>query len=225
MAIQLRNILKGFFNTGDRPTEAQFSDVVDSFVHQSEDKASTAEVQVGTNNVKYVTPAGAKASVQTFAPVKTVNGLTPVSGNVALNIGGGTDYGSVELGVVKFRHTSSSATNIFHLKLPHRVDQHNAMFHFKAEGYAYNAADIIDIVWVGYCYKNQGTLTYKKTDVSRSTVITAGQYIGSDNHIYLWFKAANTYYVTFKVDSIKVGNGFQVNPGDIEVFVTNQTQL
>lgn len=225
MAIQLRNILKGFFNTGDRPTESQFSDMVDSFIHQTEDKASTAEIQSGANNSKYVTPAGAKASVQTFAPVKTVNGINPVSGNVTINTGGGTAVGSTEFGVVKFFTGTSNSTNIFHLKLPHSIDLHNAMFHFEAKGYVYNASDIIDVVWVGYCYKNASMLKNPKTEVIRSTAITAGQYVGSDNHIYLWLKVPNTYYCSFKVDSIKVGNGFQVYDGDIEVIVSSQTQL
>ena len=225
MAIQLRNILKSFFNTGDRPTENQFSDLVDSFVHQNENKASTAEIQTGTNNSKYVTPAGAKASVQTFTPIKTVNGINPVSGNVTINTGGGTTVGSTEFGVVKFFTTTSNSTNIFHLKLPHRLDLHNAMFHFEAKGYVYNAPEIIDIVWVGYCYKDGNVLKQTKTEVIRSSVITAGQYLGTDNHIYLWFKVPNTFYCSFKVDSIKVGNGFQVYDGDIEVIVSSQTHL
>lgn len=267
MAIRLRSLLKGFFNTGDRPTEAQFSDVVDSFTHRTEDKASTAEIQAATDNTKFVTPAGAKASVlkfapdatttvrglieiattteaqsgtdtiravtpagakraaETFAPVKTVNGIAPVGGDVQINTGGGTARGSVEHGVVKYSYTTNSTTKIFHLKLPLSVDVHNAMFYLKAEGHAYRAVDIIDIVWIGYCYMNGGDLRETKTDVGRGAAITAGQYVGSDNHIYLWFKPTNAFYVTFKVDSMKVGNGLQFYPGDIEVIVSDQAAL
>ncbi|QEE50661.1 hypothetical protein FUA48_14060 [Flavobacterium alkalisoli] len=225
MPIQLRNILKSFFNTGDRPTENQFSDLVDSFVHQSEDKASTAEIQAGTNNAKYVTPAGAKASVQTFAPVKTVNGQTPVSGNVSINTGGGNDVCSVEPAVLRYLHTPDSSTDIFHIKLPFNINVHQNMFHFKAEGFAYRSSDVIDIVWVGRCYKPQANLIYANTVVSKSSTITAGQYIGSDNYIYLWFKVPRTYYCSFKIDSMKVGNGIQVLPGQLEVIVSSQTQL
>lgn len=37
MSIRTRNILKGWFSTGKYPTETQFSDFFDSYVHQSED--------------------------------------------------------------------------------------------------------------------------------------------------------------------------------------------
>lgn len=37
MAQQTRTVLKGYFNTGDIPTEAQFSDLIDSFPNTSDD--------------------------------------------------------------------------------------------------------------------------------------------------------------------------------------------
>jgi hypothetical protein len=41
-------------------------------------QATAAEVQAGTNNQRYVTPDGAKMAVQTFSPVKSVNGQTGI---------------------------------------------------------------------------------------------------------------------------------------------------
>lgn len=81
MATQNRNTLKGYFNTGDKPTESEFSDLIDSSVHLTEDRSTTAEVQAGTDNTKFVTPAGAKASVQKFAPnaTTTVKGLIEIA--------------------------------------------------------------------------------------------------------------------------------------------------
>lgn len=88
MATQSRSTLKAYFNTGDRPTESQFADLIDSSLHLEEDRATQTEVQDGGNNTKFVTPAGAKAAVAQFAPVKTVNGKSPnASGNVALVLG------------------------------------------------------------------------------------------------------------------------------------------
>ncbi len=81
-----RTTLKGYFETNDRPTQAQFASLIDSAVNNSDDKATVAEAQAGTNQVKYITPETAKASVLQNAPVKTVNGVTPVSGNVALAV-------------------------------------------------------------------------------------------------------------------------------------------
>jgi len=36
MAVQSRTTLKGYFNTNDRPTETQFSDLIDSFVSMND---------------------------------------------------------------------------------------------------------------------------------------------------------------------------------------------
>src|SRR6056297_1850668 len=43
MAQQNRTTLKGYFNTGDTPTEAQFADLIDSFHNPSND--GTVQVQ------------------------------------------------------------------------------------------------------------------------------------------------------------------------------------
>ena len=42
MATQSRTTLKSYFNTGDRPTEGQFGDLIDSSIHLTEDRATTA---------------------------------------------------------------------------------------------------------------------------------------------------------------------------------------
>lgn len=86
-----RENLKGYFNTNDRPTESQFSELIDSLVHLDGDKATSVEVEAGTDDNKFVTPAGAKASVLKFAPVKKVNNIAPDSnGNVTINDVSGT---------------------------------------------------------------------------------------------------------------------------------------
>lgn len=81
MPTQIRTELKSYFNTGDRPTESQFADLIDSSIHKTEDLASVAEIQAGTNNTKFVTPAGAKAAVAQFAPgaSETVRGQIEIA--------------------------------------------------------------------------------------------------------------------------------------------------
>ncbi|MDH7911367.1 hypothetical protein [Winogradskyella sp. SYSU M77433] len=94
MAEKNRTDLKAYFEEGDRPTESQFEDLIDSFVNRLDDdfvatlpdgnesqkgivqQASESEVGLGVNNSKYVTPLGAKTAAQTFAPVQSVNGQT-----------------------------------------------------------------------------------------------------------------------------------------------------
>jgi hypothetical protein len=43
MAIRIRSILKNWFKTGDKPTEAQFADWIDSFYHKTEDTITAAD--------------------------------------------------------------------------------------------------------------------------------------------------------------------------------------
>lgn len=136
--------------------------------------------------------------------VQSVNGQT---GNVVLDLEGSTDVGSTREGIAKHFTANHSGTDVFHIKLPYKVNTDHAMYHIKASGYAYGAADIIDITWVGYCYAPISNITNNKTGILNSTDITAGQYVGSDSHVYLWFKLPSTYYSTFKLDSIRVGNG------------------
>ncbi len=105
MAQKSRQDLKGYFQAGDRPTESQFSDLIDSFLNRLEDdhvvalpdasttqkgvseRATLAEVEAGTDGTRYVSSEGAKRAVETHAPVKSVNGQT---GNVVVESAGGT---------------------------------------------------------------------------------------------------------------------------------------
>lgn len=104
-----RTTLKTYFNTGDRPTEAQFADLIDSVVHKTDDLATTSEAQAGTVDNKYMTPLKVKQSITTNAPVKTVNSKSPTSGNVALVI---ADIPNLQTGLDSKQATLVSATNI-----------------------------------------------------------------------------------------------------------------
>ena len=269
MAQEDRSTLKQYFETGKKPTEGEYANLIDSSVNNEDDKATLAESQAGTDDVKYVTPKGVKSSINTLvpnatistrgkvelatlaevasgtdsqravtpegakraaeehAPVQSINGQT---GDVVISAPGQTtDRGSTREGIVKYFTNGAPHTgDIFHIKLPYRIDVDNKMYHIAASGYAYNSAAIIDVIWVGYCYKSGSVGNKHKqiaTDVSRSTLITAGQYVGSDNHIYLWFKVPNTYYTTFKLDSLKVGNGSLLESGDLQVFKDSSLAL
>lgn len=170
--------LKEYFKVGKRPTEKQFGDVLDSYVH--------------LDNPEFVKPE---------------------------------DRGSTREGILKYFMSENSSTHIFHIKLPYKVDTHNAMYYLHASGYSYQSGEIIDIVWAGYCYSYATALSKIKTHINRSTVITAGQYVGTDSHVYLWFKVPNTYYTTFKLDAVRVGNGTMLKQGDVQVTISDQTQL
>ncbi|MEM6685624.1 MAG: hypothetical protein AAF617_07475 [Bacteroidota bacterium] len=265
MAEKNRTELKSYFETGDRPTQDEFIDFIDSAVNKGQDKASLTEaltnndtkyvtpkganhivnsvvlnattttrgkvelatlteVTSGTDTSRAVTPQGAKRAAEVHAPVTSVNGQT---GAITLSVDDGNDIGSVRNGIVKFFTSTNSSLPYFHLKLPYRVDTDNKMFHLKATGYSYGPSEIIDVTWVGYCYKNGSSnkLRNTKTSILSSTTITAGQYIGSDNHIYLWFKTPNVYFTTFRVDSMRVGNGTLLEEGDVTMIMSLNATL
>lgn len=177
MAKRIITELKKFFKAGKRPTEAQFEDVLDSYVH--------------LDNPEFVKP---------------------------------DDVGSTRQGIAKF-YTTAGGTDIFHIKLPYKINTHSAMFYIKALGYAYHSGSIIDITWVGYCYKAGNSLINNKTHVDGGSSIIAGQYVGTDNHVYLWFKLSSTYFSSFRLDSMRVGNGTLLKQGDVEIILSPQAQL
>ena len=96
---QSRGILKSYFETGDKPTEQEYVDLIDSCLNKTDDafvssipdatttkkgiaeQATLAEVDTGTDTTRFVTPVGAKRAVETHALVKSVNGQT---GNVII---------------------------------------------------------------------------------------------------------------------------------------------
>jgi len=170
--------LKTFFKAGKRPTEKQFEDMLDSYVHlDNPDFAGSDEV------------------------------------------------GSVRTGILKHLMTKNSSTHLYHIKLPYKVDTHTAMYYLHASGYSYQSGEIIDIIWTGYCYRPSNAISKTKTHINRSTAITAGQYVGTDSSVYLWFKVPNIYYTTFRLDAMKVGNGTMLKQGDIQLTVSDLAQL
>lgn len=65
MAIETRTQIKTYFETGDIPTEAQFINLIDSLLHQTEDNAA---VETAYNNqVSIVSQAEAEAGTATTA--------------------------------------------------------------------------------------------------------------------------------------------------------------
>lgn len=52
MATQGRTILKGYFNTGDKPTEAEFVNLIDSGVNWVDDLPTQAEATAGSLDTK-----------------------------------------------------------------------------------------------------------------------------------------------------------------------------
>lgn len=108
---QTRETLKSYFETGDKPTEQEYQDLIDSCYNKLDDnltpelpdatttakgvaeQATLAEVEEGTDTTRYVTPAGTKRAVETHSLVRSVNGQT---GDVEINATASEDSGWIE---------------------------------------------------------------------------------------------------------------------------------
>ncbi|MDP2160673.1 MAG: hypothetical protein Q8K02_09340 [Flavobacterium sp.] len=90
MATKNKTELKTYFETGKRPTQEEFENFIDSTLNILDDKATEAEAQNDQIDNKFLTPKTAKQTVQTYAPVKKVNNISPDSnGNVSIaNVSG-----------------------------------------------------------------------------------------------------------------------------------------
>tara|TARA_R110000772_G_scaffold67579_2_gene150036 strand:+ start:10897 stop:11409 length:513 start_codon:yes stop_codon:yes gene_type:complete len=72
MSEQTKPTLKGYFETGDTPTQSEFVDLVDSFGLQSETDANTAKTGITTAQANEITANTAKVSY-TDAPAVAAN--------------------------------------------------------------------------------------------------------------------------------------------------------
>lgn len=71
-----RNILKGYFESGDKPTESQFVDLIDSFFHEEDGKIVASVDETDPNN-------------------KIINFSDATSLTVSSSSGGGVDVGAI----------------------------------------------------------------------------------------------------------------------------------
>lgn len=84
--------LKKYFEPGDKPTQSDYANLIDSLLHRTEDKAPASSALDTSNDEQFVTPKVAKM-IADKATVKTVNSIAPDNnGNVqVINISGSAD--------------------------------------------------------------------------------------------------------------------------------------
>jgi len=134
-----------------------------------------------------------------------------------------------------------------HLRMPSNFDRdvyENHMFHVTVTGYAYMAAAPIDLVFVGYDRHVNRHPSARPEILSASVLDRADgksctsnstSYWGSDQSLYLRFQpwatsggqmgGGNTYYTSFRVDSMLVGNGLVIKQGDISVILSEKATI
>lgn len=161
-------------------------------------------------------------------PTSTTNDGILIEGKNQSMFGNSPNNGScvVSNGIATF-FTNTGDNNYMHIKLPYKIDTHNEMYHIKATGYRYGASKVIDITWVGYCYKNGSALLSTSNTNSGDSEFNITQYVGSDNHIYLRFQGTtgSNYYQSFRIDSMNVGNGSVLTEGDIQIISSASANL
>ena len=170
------------------------------------------------------------ASPFTVADLEAAGLTKDTQGNIAAPITGPTTASFATVGtssnVANVFENANNSTGIFHIKLPFGPGIRTGMYHLKAEGYGYGLPmdhGVIDVTWVGYSYTT-GHLKYQ-THVTGSDHVTAGQYVGSDGYIYLWLKPSNTYYTSFAVTAMHVGNGRVLTADDVAVTFDSTAEL
>lgn len=101
-----RENLKEYFKAGDRPTEAQFSELIDNILNVNDDKASDSDAASSSIDNKYVTPKTARKVVDSHLKV---NGKSPVNGQVTILT---SDISGLDASISSKQATLVSGTNI-----------------------------------------------------------------------------------------------------------------
>ncbi len=136
----------------------------------------------------------------------------------------GNGPGTKTYNVLNYFSGEKTQDKYIHLKLPFNPAVASDMFHITVRGYAYYSAQIIDLTYVGYAYKTSNTI--KNSAIQNpSGNFSPLIYKGSDNYVYLRFKPPNLFYLTFSVDSMYVGNGRVIKPGEIEAISSTSATL
>ncbi len=156
-------------------------------------------------------------------------GVGTASPKAPLHVAGmlvqGTSHGTLSHQVASFFTNANDNTQYIHLRTPFDPKQAADMFHFKVTGYAYGASTkIIDITYVGYAYTGSETIINKEI-LNPNGGHAPAIYQGSDDNVYLRFKPSSVYYLSFRVDSMYVGNGRVVEPGEVTVTMSPAATL
>lgn len=164
------------------------------------------------------TLAGALAQFDEWRNLKDVEGTPGKAGTIRRNIfqgqvfgtglpysvGSGDGFETIDLG---------SSDNVYvHFKLPLNVNRDAQMFWFNIKGYSYGSAKIIEETIVGYCYKPQLALINTAAFGNMSPAV----YKASNGDVIMRLLIPSIYYTTFRIDTMKVGDGNLFNVGDIK---------
>ncbi len=162
----------------------------------------------------------ANAGIGTETPMAKLD----VVGPIIIDNG---NHGATTFNAASFYGGDEGSYDYIHIQLPFNADTDRRMYHIRARGYAYSGADnarIVDITWVGYCYRGH-SFVYKPAVIDLGSVSSRSdvtQYVGAvDKLVYLRFQPNNTAWLTFTVDSMFVGGdkfGQVIKPGEVNII-------
>jgi hypothetical protein len=66
-----KEILKSYFEQGDRPTQTHFENLIDSSLNLGDDKATASDINAGTADDKFVTPKGLSSGISVLVKEAT----------------------------------------------------------------------------------------------------------------------------------------------------------
>ena len=164
------------------------------------------------------TMANALAQFNEWRNEKDVEGHPSLPGTIRRNIlqghiysTGGTAEPVSSLGAFESTNLGTGDNVYVHFCLPLNINIDTEMFWFNIRGYSYGGAEIIDETLVGYSYSASRTLLNVSTFGNMSPAI----YTDSKGNVIMRLLFPYMYYVTMRVDTMRVGNGRLFNVGEI----------
>lgn len=164
------------------------------------------------------TMAQALAQFDQFRALKDVVGTPGEDGTLTMSVFQGQVWGTggpIEPSSTGGFPTTDLGTTLgvyMHFKLPFNVNRDDRMFWMNIRGYSYGSAKIIDETLVGYCYTAQREL------ISKNAVgnATPALYVDSNGNCVMRIYCGNAYITAVRIDTMKVGIGDAVKPGEIQ---------
>jgi hypothetical protein len=170
--------------------------------------------------------ASAEAQFDEWRQQKDIIGDPSQQGTMRMNVfqgfvvGTGVPYGVGGTGgfAGKVADLGSSENVYVHFKTPMNINTSDEMFWFNIRGYCYGSSSVIDETIVGYAYSPQRAIINK---VGFGNMFP-DSYVDSAGNVILRIKVPVAYYLTVRIETMRVGTGtlFEVGSFDAKVSLT-----
>jgi len=185
MAQENRTTLKQYFETGKKPTEQEYEDLIDSTVHKSDDKANLAEAADETIDDKYITPKTAKRAVETHLPNATTSEAGIVRRSTATEVDSGANVNAYVTPLNARNTIEDLAPGLAPVQSVNGLDGHVVLNLGGSDSGWQNAVLLNDIE--NYSIGSYGNAKYRKKDgiVSIQGLVRNGTPTGANTDIFI----------------------------------------